>query len=207
MKSKQLYTLAKAILYPTLETLGFKTKNGKYTRILNSGVVHLIALAKDPHGAETFMLMCGVDATQLKSEIHPNFGFMKHDGLYHLTPKGWDYNSGRWPCETEEKAHASINALLSLILELAIPYFESITSLSDVANEINEVRMPGLVWMKARLYMLDGDIPRAREAIEHYAAWAAKPRNWGTKEHQREDMARAEQVRQEIEAAVSGKGD
>lgn len=199
--------MTKQLWFPELRPHGFCEQNGAFLRICDSGVVHQLALDKDPHGAETFGVMCGVDALQLRSEKHPDFGFYKNDCLYHLVPKGWDCNSGRWPCETEEKAHASINALLSLILELAIPYFESITSLSDVANEINEVRMPGLVWMKARLYMLDGDIPRAREAIERYAAWAAKPRNWGTKEHQREDMARAEQVRQEIEAAVSGKSD
>lgn len=203
MKSKQLYTLAKAILYPTLETLGFETKNGKYTRILNSGVVHLIALAKDPHGAETFMLMCGVDATQLKSEIHPNFGFMKHDGLYHLTPKGWDYNSGRWPCETEEEAHASIAALLPLILNVAIPYIASIATLSDVGDEINETRMPHLGWMKARLYMLDGDVSHAREAIERYAAYAALPRPWSSRGHRDEEIERAERIRHEIEAAAN----
>ena len=197
--------MAKATWHVPLEDFG--CSNGTYSRILESGVVHQIAIDKDPHGAETFRLLCGVDAVPLKKGTGLEYGFKKYDGRVNLTPSGWGTSSGRWPCETEEEARASLNSLLSLILELAIPYFESITSLSDVANEINEVRMPGLVWMKARLYMLDGDIPRAREAIERYAAWAAKPRNWGTKEHQREDMARAEQVRQEIEAAVSGKGD
>lgn len=207
MKSKQLYKMAKEIWFPDLSMIGFIERNGRYLRFFDSGVVHLIGIGKDPHGAETFRAMCGVNSLQLHEGTDITIGLKKYDGLYHLIPNGWDSNSGRWPCETEEEARASLNSLLSLILELAIPYFESITSLSDVANEINEVRMPGLVWMKARLYMLDGDIPRAREAIERYAAWAAKPRNWGTKEHQREDMARAEQVRQEIEAAVSGKGD
>lgn len=206
MKSKQLHALAKTLFSPSLRTLGFEIKNGRYTRILDTGVVHLIALAKDPHGAETFMLMCGVDAVPLREGTGLDYGFSKYDGLYHLTLKGWDYNSGRWPCATEEETRASLAALRSLILDLAIPYFEPITTLSDVGNEINETRMPHLGWMKARLYLLDGDIPRAREAIERYAVWAAKPRNWGTKENQQEDIARADEVRQEIEAAAGGAG-
>lgn len=205
MKSKQVYKVANKMWIPHLGKIGFVERNGRYLRVCDSGVVHLIGIGKDPHGAETFRIMCGVDSVQIRKELSLDFGFLKNDGLYHLTPKGWDYNSGRWPCENEEEARASLAALLPLILDLALPYFEPIKTLSDVGNEINETRMPGLGWMKARLFMLDGDFSRARETIDRYAAWSAKPRNWGSKEHQREDIERAERVRQEIEAAANGR--
>ncbi len=206
MKMKLLSRLAKQIWGSELCTHGFAERNGRYLRIINSGVVHLLTLAKDPHGGATFMVMCGVDATCFGVD-EDKYGFIKHQNFCHLTRKGWDSSSGRWPCETEEEAQESLIALRQLVLDLALPWLDAHTTLSSVGDEISEIGSPGMGWMKARLYMLDGDIPRAREAIERYAAWAAKPRNWGTKEHQREDMARAEQVRQEIEAAVSGKGD
>jgi hypothetical protein len=52
--------------------------------------------------------------------------------------------------------------------------------------------------------MLDRNIPGARAALEEFAVWAAKPRNWGTKESQREDIERAEQIRAEVEAVAQG---
>lgn len=203
MKSKALYRLARRTWYATLLVQGFTERNGAYLRIFDSGVVHQLALDKDPHGAETFRVMCGVDAVQLKEGAGPSYAFKKYDGLCHLTPKGWDYNSGRWPCETEDEACASLIALLPLVLELALPWLDPISTLSDVGNEINEVRNPGLGWMKARLYGLDGNFARACDAIERYAAWAAKPRNWGTRELQLEDLERAARIRQEIEEAKS----
>lgn len=203
MKSKQVYKLAKEIWFPELELRGFVEGNGRYLRSLDSGVVHLIGVGKDPHGAESFRVMCGVDAIQLKDFTEDSYGYSKKDDLYHLTPKGWDYNSGRWPCETEEEARASLSALRSLILDLAMPYFAPIATLSDVGDEINETRMPHLGWMKARLYMLDGDIPRAQEAIEQYAAYAALPRPWISQAHRDEEIERAERMRREMEAAVS----
>ena len=201
VRAKQVYKFAEEVWYPELRSLGFAEKNGEYHRILDSGVVDLMAISKDPHGGETFQVMCGVDAMPLKEEVG-GFGYMKYDGLRHLTPKGWDNNSGRWPCVTEEETRSSVAALISLILDLALPYFAPITTLTDVAEEINEVREPDLLWMKARLLMLDRNISGARAAIEAYAEWAAKPRNWGTKESQRQDIERAEKVRTEIEAAA-----
>lgn len=207
MKSKQIYRIAKGIWVPILRPMGFAVRNGRYLRIHDSGVVQLIGIGMDPHGAGTFRVMCGVDSVQIREALGLDFAFLKADGLYHLTPSGWDYNSGRWPCETEEEALASLTMLRSLILELAIPYFDPITTLSHVGDEINETRMPHLGWMKAKLYLLDGDIPRARETIARYAAWAARPRNWGTQAHQQEDMERAERLRLEIEAAAGGRAD
>jgi len=199
--------MAKKIWFPHLHAHGFAERNGAYLQVLSSGVVRQFALNKDPHGAETFMVMCGVDAVPLKEGTGFDYSFKKHDGRYHLTPRGWDNNSGRWPCETEEQALASITALLPLILELAVPWLESITTLSQVGDEINEVSKPGLVWMKARLYMLDGDIPRAREAIDRYLVWAKKPRNWGTKEFQKEDIELGERIFDEIEDAAYAMGE
>lgn len=202
MKAKQIYKIAREVWLPELKALGFVEKNGRYLRILDSGVVNLIGIGKDPHGAETIRVMCGVDAVPLKEDTGLDYSFKKYDGLYHLTPKGWHYNSGRWPCETEAETRESITALLPLILDLALHYFAPITTLTDVGNEINEVRMPHLLWMKARLLILDRDIPGARAAIEKYAEWAKKHRNWGTKESQQEDIARGEQIQTEIEAAA-----
>ncbi len=206
MHSAALYRLAKEILFPLLKEHEFTERKGKYLRIFRSNVVHLIGLAKDPHGAETFMVMCGVDALALRDE-NGNFAYAKHDGCHHLTDSGWHYNSGRWPCATEEEGHASLLRIRILLHDLALPWLDQHETISSVADEIDDLGRPMLGWIKARLYMLDGDIPQAREAIERYAAWAAKPRNWGTKEYQQEDIARAEQVRQEIEAAANDKGD
>lgn len=206
MKAKQVYRIAKAIWLPALQPRGFAENNGEYFRLLDSGVVHLIGIGKDPHGAKTFRTVCGVDAKQLQNESRQYYGYKKKDCLYHLTPKGWDLNSGRWPCETEEETRASVNALLPLILDLAIPYFEPITTLSDVGDEINEVRMPHLLWMKARLLMLDGNIPRALKAIDDYEAYAKTPRPWMSQKHVLEEIERAAQVRAEIEAAALGSG-
>ncbi|MBI1320987.1 MAG: hypothetical protein GC168_18840 [Candidatus Hydrogenedens sp.] len=202
LPAKKVYREARKIWKPELKPAGFVEKDGRYYRTLDSGVVHLIGIGKDPHGGETFRVMCGVDALPLKEEVG-GFGYMKHDGLMHLTPKGWDLNSGRWPCITEEETKASVDAILPLIRDLALPYLAPITTITDVGNEINETRKPGLGWMKARLFQLDGDLPRALETIERYAAWAAKPRNWGTKEHQQEDLARAARIRSDIEQALS----
>ncbi len=202
MKTKQIYRLSKEIWFSELGPRGFSKRNGRYLRNLDSGVIHLIGMAKDPHGAETFLVMCGVDAIQLREITGEECGYSKKDGLHHLIPGGWDYNSGRWPCETEEEARASLTALLPLILELAIPYFDPITTLSHVGDEINEVRMPHLGWMKARLYLLDGDIPRARAAIDNYAAYAATPKSFLPTEDIEQDIQRAGRIRQEIELAA-----
>jgi hypothetical protein len=206
MKSKKLYKLAQEAWFPELKQHRFIEQNGRYIRILDSGVVHLLGIGMDPHGAETFRLMCGVDSVQIREDLELDFGFLKQDGLYHLTAKGWDYNSGRWPCETEEEARASLTSLWLLIVELALPYFEPITTLSDVGDEINEVRQPGLGWMKARLYLLDGDFASAYSAIEKYSTWAMKPRNWGSPGHQLEDIAVGERIRREIQAAAKAAG-
>ena len=202
MRRRQIVRMVKEIWFPELKNRGFSDNKGEYIRRLDSGVVHLIGIGKDPHGAETFRVMCGVDAVQLKEECG-SFGYTKYDGLLNLTPKGWDTSSGRWPCGTEEETRASLSTLRSLILDLAIPYFAPIITLSDVGDEFNETGMPHLGWMKARLYLLDGDIPRARAAIENYAAWAAKPRYWVTKSTQQEGIARSIRLREEIDAAES----
>jgi len=200
--------MAKKIWFPHLHVHGFEERNGAYRQVLSSGVVRQFVLSKDPHGAETFMVMCGVDSVPRVEGTDLDYGFAKNDGLYHLTPRGWDYNSGRWPCETEEQAFASITALLPLILELAVPWLESITTLSHVGDEINEVKSPGLGWIKARLYMLDGNIPRAREVAEKYADYVEKP------EHRRillpedieEDKERAARILAEVEEAARRAG-
>ena len=206
MKSKTLYSLAKELFLPTLKLKGFLENNGRFTRILDSGVVHIIGFGKDPHGAETFRVLIGLNATCFATKDHP-YGYIKYEDYCDLTKRGWDYNSGRWACETEEDARESLTAVWQLLHNLGIPWLDTHTTLSSVGDEISEVGSPGLGWMKARLYMLDGDLPRAREAIERYAAWATKPRNWGTNENQQEDISRAEQLRQEVEAAASGSGD
>lgn len=200
MKPQALYKLAREVLLPDLEPKGFVVTNGRYTRILDTGVIHLIGFGKDPHGAQTFRVLCGVNANCFAVEEHP-YGFIKHQNSCHLTRKGWDHNSGRWPCDSEEEARESLIAVRQLLLDLGIPWLDLHETLSSVADEISDIGSPGLGWMKARLYLLDGDFGRATEAIENYAAWAAKPRNWGTREFQMEDLALAERIRKEIEDA------
>jgi hypothetical protein len=119
----------------------------------------------------------------------------------HLTRNGWHYNSERWPCASEDEAQDSLTAVRELVVKLALPWLDPHTTLSSVAEEFNETRMPHLGWMKARLYLLDGNFVSAMAASENYTIWAAKPRNWGTREFQLEDIARAERIRQEIEEA------
>ncbi|MBI1320986.1 MAG: hypothetical protein GC168_18835 [Candidatus Hydrogenedens sp.] len=201
VKARQVYKFAKEAWFPELKPSGFAEKNGEYHRILDSGVVHLIGIGKDPHGGETFRVMCGVDALPLKEELG-GFGYMKYDGFMHLTPSGWDLNSGRWPCKTEAETRASVEVLLPLICELAIPYFAPIATLSDVANEINEKRMPHLLWLKARLLMLDRNIPGALNTIEKYQEFVTTPRPWMSKKHVQGEIDRAEQIRAEIEGVA-----
>lgn len=202
MKAKQIYKIANEIWLPELSRRGFEQKNGSYLRVLNSGVVHHIAIDKDPHGADTFRLLCGVDSVPIREETKTDFGFVKRDELYHLTPKGWDNNSGRWPCETEEESRASVHTLFPLICDLAIPYFAPITTLTDVGNEINELRRPQLLWVKARLLMLDGNIKGAQDSINKYEAYVTSARPWISQKHVEGEIARLTQVREALDDAA-----
>jgi len=204
MISRSFYKIAREILSPALKPLGFRVKTREYIRILESGVVHLIGISKDPHGAESFGVMCGVDAIQLKEENIPGFGYTKADNLNDLTNKGWDINSARWPCETEREARASLTQARRLILDLAIPWLDTHKTLSSVADEISIPAMSQIAWMKARLYALDGDFSRAYAAIDDYTEWAKQPRRWGTPEHQQEDIELAAKTRKEIEEMERG---
>lgn len=204
MKSKGLYVLAKKILFNDLEPLGFQNHLGRYTRVLDSGVVHLLALAKDPHGAESFCVMCGVNATQISSRSTEQYGFFKRHDCQHLTPTGWHYNSGSWPCATEEETLRSLRDVRELVVHLALPWLDAHVTLSSVADEINALGMPPHNEMKMKLYLLDGDLPRARAALEDFAAWLANPPIWGDKTHLPEDIERLERMRQAIAAAERG---
>lgn len=204
MTSKKLYSIARQILYPDLEKRGFRNHLGRYTRVLGSGVVHLMALAKDPHGAESFCVMCGVNATQIGNGPTPSYGFFKRGDQSHLTREGWSGNSGRWPCSAAEQALGSLRDVRELLVHLALPWLDAHVTLSSVADEINERRMPPHNEMKMKLYLLDGDLPRARAALEDFAAWLAKPPIWGDKTHLPEDIKRLERMRQAIAAAERG---
>ena len=199
MKATLLHKISKEMLYPDLKALGFCLKRPRYLRSLESGVVHLIDVAKDPHNAETFGVLCGVDAIQINNDSMTGLGYIKESNRIHLTTNGWNTNSARWPCETEKEARASLTQARHLILDLAIPWLDTHKTLSSVADEINIPAMILLGWMKAKLYALDGDFDRAYAAIDDYTEWAKQPRRWGTAEHQQEDIELAAKTRKEIE--------
>ncbi len=204
MKSKGMYTLARKSLFPVLKPVGFEEHLGAYTRLLESGVVHHIGLAKDPHGAESFLVMCGVDAEPIKGDGASVYGFFKRHDYNHLTPNGWELHSGCWPCATEEEAVKSLGEVRHLVVHLALPWLDAHVTLSSVADEINALGMPPHNEMKMKLYLLDGDLPRARAALEDFAAWLAKPPIWGGKTHFPKDIERLERMRQAIAAAERG---
>jgi len=199
MKATLLHKICREMLYPDLKILGFCRKGSRYLRQIESGVMHLIDIGKDPHGAETFGVLCGVNAIQINEEPMIGVGYIKESNRIHLTINGWNTNSARWPCETEEEARASLTQARHLILDLAIPWLDTHKTLSSVADEINIPAMVLLGWMKAKLYALDGDFSRAYVAIDDYTEWAKQPRRWGTAEHQQEDIDLAAKTRKEIE--------
>lgn len=201
IKSKQIYRIARQVWGKGLSEVGFLEKNGEYRRALPSGVVHLIGIGKDPHGAESFRVLSGVNASLAAYEPSMQFGYIKFADQCHLTPKGWDINSGRWSCATEEDTRGSILKIWEKIRELAIPWLDRHKTLSSVAEEIDTRASPMHGWKKAKLYMLDGDFPRAHAAIAEYAAWAALPKSWLPEKAQKENMERAAQVLREIEEA------
>jgi len=183
MKQKALYQITKKVLYPCLEPLNFENHNGRYVRELDTGVLHIMGIAHDPHGQRTFRFMCGVDAMQINDSLDKfHAGFIKR--YPHLTKDGWYYNSGRWPCETEEEALESLGKVKELVLELALPWFDAHQTLSSVADEIYDDAQSVY---KAKLYMLDGDKEKAEQTIKVYLDWINARRTYYVEPKWREE--------------------
>jgi len=131
--------------------------------------------------------------TQLGSTIGRHVPRPRDD--VHLTPDGWDYNSGCWPCDDESQALESLTTIKGMIDTHIEPRFQSKTTLSSLADEMNADRR-GIEM--ATLYRAEGDIERARQALMQYRERLEKPQSWADPKRVAADIKRVDSLLQEI---------
>jgi hypothetical protein len=102
---------------------------------------------------------------------------MAYIGGQHVTAKGWDINSGRWPCATDEEARQSLAQIRDLVPTLVEPWFQQFQTLSSVAAKMDTTH-PRQGLEKARLFLADGDRMTAAETLRQYLARLAAPKSW-----------------------------
>jgi len=195
MKQRNLIKVALRVLGDPLQALGFLYDRGTYYREMSSGIMHLIGMGLDPHGSDEFRFMCGYNSRILHPDTKPrDMGYAGRDDV-HLTPDGWDYNSGCWPCDDESQALESLTTIKGMIDTHIEPRFQSKTTLSSLADEMNADRR-GIEM--ATLYRAEGDIERARQALMQYRERLEKPQSWADPKRVAADIKRVDSLLQEI---------
>jgi hypothetical protein len=186
--------LAHGVLGERFAGLGFAFDQGTYWRELSSGVIHLVMIGHDARTNKTFQVLCGLNARPIVGDA--NISSLGVVCGWHVTPRGWDCNSGRWSCTDRSSALKSLQTLRGLIDTLIEPWFTKHTRLSDVAAQMEEAR--GI--QKAELYIADGDSAKARMALQALLQWLRKPKPWMTSEE-------VAAIRQDAESLLGVIGD
>jgi hypothetical protein len=173
MKWSTLLTLARRLLDDAFAELEFQCDGGAYYRELASGVIQLVMIGPDARTDDSFQILCGLNS-RLICEDRPASSVGVVRG-WHLTARGWDCNSGRWPCADETTAFRSLTEIKALVGTLVLPWFQARTNSSSVADDIS-AEQDGI--SKAKLYMADGDMGRAREALNVFRRRLGRPMPW-----------------------------
>jgi hypothetical protein len=172
--------------------LGFSLDKYTFCREINSGVIHLMSIGLDVRRSDSFHVLCGV-CTRLiyASEAPRNMG---HIGARHLTAKGWNCNSGHWPCSNEADARSSLIAIGALMPAIVEPWFQEHTSLSSVAEE--EEERFGID--RARLYLADGKNQKAMEVLQKHLEYLLHTKAWMTPESRAKQEEEANNLLRQI---------
>ena len=192
MKQSHLLRLAFRALEKRFVALLFRYYEGCFYRELTSGVIHIVTIGLDARNNQTFQVLCGLNSRLISGE-----GEISHLGVIraaHVTPMGWDRNSGHWPCDDESTALESLSKIGLLIDSLIMPWFQERTTLSAMADELS-AEHDGL--RKAKLYIADDNLGQARESLSTFRERLNKPMRWL-------DPVRLEAIKEEVETLLRG---
>lgn len=178
MKQKALFTLAERELRDEFALFEFGFEQGSFYRELPTGLIHLAMFGLDPRTTESFRLLCGVTARMMYEGA--KVSAMGAVISQHITPTGWDRNSGCWPCKDQSAALQSLAKIKVMIGSLMEPWFRRYTKLTSLANEMN-TDQSGL-W-KAKLYLAEEDPANARKTLGEYRQRLSQPKPWDDLNH------------------------
>ena len=177
MKGSRFGKVIQEVLGPVMGPLDFTFEQKTFFRELPSDVLHLVGFEFDPRTTETFRVLCGANTRRIPfyASKHPSeMGFI---GAQHLTPTGWDINSGHWPCSDEQEARTSLAKIGALIPTVVEPWFEKHQTLSSVAEHM-DTQHPRQGLDKARLYLADGNLALAESTLHAFIEVLEHPKPW-----------------------------
>jgi hypothetical protein len=193
MKQRQLHALARQHLDDCLLPLDFAASSGTYHRELRSRVIQIILIGLDARTNDTFQVLCGLNARLVSGEADPKS--MGVFGGQHLTPHGWDCNSGRWPCENEKVACESFQRIRVLVKDQIEPWFRNRDSLSTLADSMN-IDQHGL--HMAALYRAENHLDRAVQSLHDYRERLCHPKPWDDSAELDEQLGEVDRLLQEL---------
>lgn len=177
MKESGFTRIIREELGAPLRKRNFEYEKNTFFRELPSSVIHLIGLEFDPHVTDTFRVICGANTRRIEFYAQMPPRGLAFIGGQHLTPSGFDINSGHWPCANEREARTSLIEVLELIPAFVEPWFETHQTLSSVAAEM-DTQHPRQGLDKAKLFLADDNLPKAVDTLQQFLQRLDSPKPW-----------------------------